>query len=187
MDGSHDEMTRREWMQYGTVAAMSSLTATQDSQTPPSFLIRKATIVTMDSTLGDISAGDVLIRDGEIAAVGRDLSASAEEIIDGEGCIVLPGFIDGHRHLWHSAMKNYHDVWGYGQYRREGISRHSVCYSPEDMRIGSYAGGLEALKRVKESGKLVGVDWPATAGALTASRDRIVELAKTVTLALVDG
>ena len=40
-----------------------------------------------------------------------------------------------------------------------------------------------AGKRVKENGKLVGVDWPATARALTASRDRIVELAKTVTLA----
>ena len=99
----------------------------------------------MDSTLGDISDGDVLIRDGEIAAVGRDLGASADQIIDGEGCIVLPGFIDGHRHLWHTAMKNHHDVWGYGQYRREGVSRHSVCYSPEDMRIGAYAGGLEAL------------------------------------------
>ncbi len=39
-----------------------------------------------------------------------------------------------------------------------------------------------AGERVKQNGELVGANWPATARALTGSRDRIVELAKTVTL-----
>ena len=147
-------MSRREWMKHGTVAALSSLVAgqgdnaaamTQQAPTPQSFLIRNATLLTMDPSLGDISGGDVLIRDGEIAAVEPNLRATADEVIDGENCIVLPGFIDGHRHLWQTALRNYNEVWGYDQYFTEGLGRYAVCYTPEDMRVSAYAGGLEAL------------------------------------------
>ena len=43
---------------------------------------------------------DVLVRDGRIAAIGADLEAPADaEVIDAEGCIVLPGLVDLHTHL----------------------------------------------------------------------------------------
>lgn len=41
--------------------------------------------------------GDVLIEDGRIAAVGRDLPAQI--VIDAGGCVVSPGFVDLHAHL----------------------------------------------------------------------------------------
>src|ERR1700731_3016524 len=40
--------------------------------------------------------GDVLLRDDRIAAVGKDLSAKADEIVDLEGLVLAPGFIDIH-------------------------------------------------------------------------------------------
>jgi dihydroorotase len=43
---------------------------------------------------------DVLVRDGRIAALGTDLEApEGTEVIDVEGCIVLPGLVDLHTHL----------------------------------------------------------------------------------------
>ncbi len=147
-------LSRRHFIRYGTAVTVAgfaaghkggAVAAAGTSQPAKSYLIQNATILTMDSAIGDIASGDVLIRGEKIVEVGRNLRASADQIIDGTGHIILPGFIDGHRHLWHTAMRHQHDVWGYGKYRTEGINRHSVCYSPEDMEIGAYAGGLEAL------------------------------------------
>ena len=42
---------------------------------------------------------DVLIRDGKIAAVGTNLSAGQEEVIDASGMLVLPGLVDPHTHF----------------------------------------------------------------------------------------
>lgn len=40
---------------------------------------------------------DLLIEDGRIAAIGHDLYG--DTVIDAAGCLVFPGFIDGHTHL----------------------------------------------------------------------------------------
>ena len=43
--------------------------------------------------------GDVLIREGRIAAVGAGAASEAERVIDATGLIVCPGFVDLHCHL----------------------------------------------------------------------------------------
>ena len=50
---------------------------------------------------GVIERGEVLIRDGLIVAVGPDagLDGPADRVIDAEGGVVLPGFVDPHTHL----------------------------------------------------------------------------------------
>src|SRR5262245_47906474 len=53
------------------------------------LLIRNGYVLTMDAA-GDIAGGDVHVRDGAIAAVGRGLSAPGAEVIDGTGMLVLP-------------------------------------------------------------------------------------------------
>ncbi len=47
-----------------------------------------------------IDAVDVLVRDGKIAGIGRDLEAPpGVEIIDGGGRLLFPGFVDAHTHM----------------------------------------------------------------------------------------
>jgi 5-methylthioadenosine/S-adenosylhomocysteine deaminase len=69
------------------------------------FVIRGATILSMDSGVGDFVRGDVHVRDGAIAAVAKEIAAPTATAIDARGMICLPGFIDTHVHLWTSALR----------------------------------------------------------------------------------
>jgi imidazolonepropionase-like amidohydrolase len=61
-------------------------------------MIRNATIMT--ATGQEIEGGDVLIRDGEIVAIGQGLEAPADAVVvDAAGRFVTPGIIDTHSHL----------------------------------------------------------------------------------------
>jgi N-acyl-D-aspartate/D-glutamate deacylase len=42
---------------------------------------------------------DVAVKDGKIAAIGRMNGVAAKEVLDAEGMIVAPGFVDGHTHM----------------------------------------------------------------------------------------
>jgi N-acyl-D-amino-acid deacylase len=71
------------------------------------LVVRGATIA--DGTGGDLIAGDIGVRGGVIAAVGKNLGRGAEEI-DARGKIALPGFVDIHTHFdgqatWDSHME----------------------------------------------------------------------------------
>lgn len=48
---------------------------------------------------GEEPATDVLIADGAIAAIGTDLDAGDAEVVEADGQILLPGFVDLHTHL----------------------------------------------------------------------------------------
>ncbi len=47
----------------------------------------------------DLTAGDVLVEDGRIVSVGKDLEAEGAQVVDATGLIVAPGFVDLHTHL----------------------------------------------------------------------------------------
>jgi imidazolonepropionase-like amidohydrolase len=64
----------------------------------PVILIRNATILTVSH--GTIDKGDILIKDGKIAAVGGTLKAPTDAVvIDATGQFVTPGIIDCHSHI----------------------------------------------------------------------------------------
>ena len=64
----------------------------------PVILIRNATILTVSH--GTIDKGDILIKDGKIAAVGGALKAPSDAtVIDATGQFVTPGIIDCHSHI----------------------------------------------------------------------------------------
>ena len=69
-----------------------------------SILIKNGTIVTMDAE-NSIVRGDLLIRDGRIAAGGEQSGNKAEEVIDASGCAVLPGFVQTHIHLCQTLFR----------------------------------------------------------------------------------
>ncbi|HJT65707.1 MAG TPA: amidohydrolase [Pyrinomonadaceae bacterium] len=73
------------------------VTSVAQAQRAPETLIRNATVLTI--THGTLQNTDVLLRNGKIAAIGKNLKASADaRIIDGTGKYVMPGIIDCHSH-----------------------------------------------------------------------------------------
>ena len=68
------------------------------------FVIRGATVLTMDPNIGDFATGDVHVRDGAIVAVAPRIDLTNVQIIEGRGMICMPGFVDTHWHLWTSLL-----------------------------------------------------------------------------------
>lgn len=49
---------------------------------------------------GAPKTADIAVRDGRIAAIGVDLPAApGAEVVDGRGCLVIPGLVDAHAHI----------------------------------------------------------------------------------------
>ncbi|OOY33043.1 8-oxoguanine deaminase [Thioclava sp. F36-6] len=69
------------------------------------ILIRGAeVIVTMDGTRRELKGADLLLRDGQIAAVGPGLE-SPGEVVEAKGCVVTPGLVNTHHHLYQTLTR----------------------------------------------------------------------------------
>ncbi len=72
------------------------------------LLVRHATLlVTMDDQRREIADGGFFIRDGMIVQVGKtdQLPQQADEVIDLDGYIVLPGLINTHHHFYQTLTR----------------------------------------------------------------------------------
>src|SRR3712207_7399776 len=72
---------------------------------PERTLLRGGHIISMDPEIGDIAGGDVLVEGEDIAAVSPAIDASDCEVVDASGAIIIPGFIDSHRHTWETVAR----------------------------------------------------------------------------------
>ena len=109
------------------------------------FVIRGATVLTMDPNLGDFAPGDVHVRDGAIVAVGRQIDVANVQVLDGRGMICMPGFVDTHWHLWTSLFRPFvrADVGAFGYFPVS--SRLGLLLTPEDSYRSVRLGIAEAL------------------------------------------
>ena len=109
-----------------------------------SVRIRNASVVaTMDLNSSEIADCDILIKNGRIEAVGNGLPRADEEL-DAEGCVVTPGLVNTHHHLFQNltrAVPRNQDAplfdWLRENYR---IWRN---LTPEDIRASARLGLAE--------------------------------------------
>jgi 5-methylthioadenosine/S-adenosylhomocysteine deaminase len=117
-------------------------------------LIRGGTVLSMDPAIGDLSRADVLIEDDTIVGVQTDISADAETI-DATGFIVIPGFVDTHRHTWEAAIRGSAPNATLDDYFVEILDTFAPLYRAEDVYASNLAGALECLN----AGITTLVDW----------------------------
>jgi 5-methylthioadenosine/S-adenosylhomocysteine deaminase len=118
-------------------------------------LLRGGIVLTGEADAPAIWPGDVLVEGDRIAAMGPRIDGGDAEVIDVAGRLVLPGFVDTHRHTWQSIVRNIASDWTLTQYLiglHSGLSKH---FRPQDTYIGNYLGALEAL----DSGITTLLDW----------------------------
>jgi 5-methylthioadenosine/S-adenosylhomocysteine deaminase len=117
-------------------------------------LLKGGWVVTM-ARGEDPFRGDVLIEGDLIAAVGCLDAVEDAEVIDAGSHIVLPGFVDTHRHTWQSALRTIACDWTLEQYFARMRGQLAPLYGPDDIYAGTLLGVVEAL----DAGITTVVDW----------------------------
>ncbi|MSQ18048.1 MAG: hypothetical protein EXR39_00455 [Betaproteobacteria bacterium] len=64
------------------------------------ILIKGGCVLSVDRSVGDFEQADVLVVGSRIVAVRPNISAPNAAVIDASNTIVMPGFVDTHRHMW---------------------------------------------------------------------------------------
>ena len=118
-------------------------------------LIRGAYVLSQDPKIGELQDADVLIEDDKIATVGKNLSAEGAEVIDATGDIVIPGFIDTHRHTWETSIRTCAPDYTLGAYFAGILDKFAPAYRPEDVYAANQWGALECAN----AGITTLVDW----------------------------
>lgn len=122
------------------------------------LLIRNGTIVDGSGAAG--YPGDVAVQAGRIVEIGRVRSA-AERVIDADGLVVAPGFVDGHTHMdaqvawdpigscscWHGVTTVIMGNCGFAL---------APC-RPEEREW--FARCLTAVEDIPTEAMLAGIDW----------------------------
>ena len=139
-------------------------------------LIRGGTVLSLDPDVGDFTTADVLIERGEIVAVGPGLQNGEAEVIDASGMIVMPGFIDSHRHIWEGLLRNIGTdvpLEGRSGYISFVLHKLAPAFRPEDAYIGDLVSALGAI----DAGITTLLDWSHIQGS-PAHTDAVIQALK---------
>jgi cytosine/adenosine deaminase-related metal-dependent hydrolase len=110
------------------------------------LLLRGGTLITMDRALGDFGQGDVHIQGKRIVAVGRDLKVPARtQVIEARGTILIPGFVDCHRHSWSAQFRRIIPDGLIANYMATTHQGFAPFYRPHDMYVGNLITALGCL------------------------------------------
>jgi 5-methylthioadenosine/S-adenosylhomocysteine deaminase len=110
------------------------------------LLIEGGHVLTLDPQTPDVPGGSVLIEGERIAAIGASLEAPpGAEVVDATGHVVMPGFVDTHRHTWQTALRGICGDWTLTDYFLGIRSTLTPRYTPDDLYAGNLAGALEGL------------------------------------------
>ncbi|MFE9568940.1 amidohydrolase family protein [Streptomyces sp. NPDC006692] len=110
------------------------------------ILFTGATLVTMDPGSGVLDGADLLVEGDTITAIGPDLSRGGAVVVDATGTILMPGFVDTHRHAWETQLRRIMpDVDDLGAYVRSTLAGYATVYRPNDMYTGTKLAALTAI------------------------------------------
>jgi 5-methylthioadenosine/S-adenosylhomocysteine deaminase len=115
------------------------------------ILLTNAIVLTMDENLNQFDPGAVAISGDSIQAVGTDqqlrASYQAQEIIDCDGMVVMPGLVNAHTHVPMTLLRGLADdlrldVWLMGYMMP--VEREFV--SPDFVRLGTLIACVESIR-----------------------------------------
>ncbi|GER11414.1 amidohydrolase family protein [Variovorax boronicumulans] len=112
-------------------------------------------VLSMDPTIGDLRRGDVLIEGERIVAVAPHIETEAAERIDAQRMIVMPGFVDTHRHTWQTCVRHRYADIDPQIYFAEMLGAKGAAFRTEDVYAGTLLGAVSAL----DSGTTTMLDW----------------------------
>ncbi len=119
------------------------------------ILIRNGIVLSQDPSIGELPRADVLVEGDRIADVRPDISADGAQVIDAAGNIVIPGFIDTHRHTWETSIRTCAPDYTLGAYFSGILDQFAPKYRAEDVLAANRWGAIECIN----AGITTLVDW----------------------------
>ena len=118
-------------------------------KTDSEVLIKNATVMT--AVRGTLQNTDILIKNGKIAKIGKNLSAGAgAKVIDATGKYVTPGIVDCHSHTMIDAINE-------GTYSVTSMTQVKDVLNPHDIAIyRALAGGVTSANILHGSANSIG-------------------------------
>jgi cytosine/adenosine deaminase-related metal-dependent hydrolase len=120
-------------------------------------LIQGAHVATMDPARTEYQTGHVLVDDGHISAVGQGAAPAAtagraDRVVDGSGCLLTPGLVNTHHHLY--------------QWATRGLAVDETLFGWLTQLYPVWAGIDERIVNVAARGALA---WLARSGCTTST------------------
>lgn len=112
-----------------------------------SILIKNAQIITMEESQ-EIFQGDIYIEESIIKKIGKELFEEADEIIDANGKVAMPGLINCHNHAAMVLFRGYSDDLRLMEWLGQKIWPAEEKLTPDDI----YWGSLLAISEMIRSG-----------------------------------
>ncbi len=109
------------------------------------LLLRGGTVVTCDPT-DRVVEGDVLVRGGQIAAVGKVRPAGPTRVLDARGCAVIPGLVQAHVHLCQALLRGMADDLPLLDWLRTRIWPLEAAHDEASVGASAELGLLEAMR-----------------------------------------
>ncbi len=167
--GSSSAMSRRQFLcttAAGAVAApalAAGVIGTAQAQQAPGgapapgrpILIKGGCVLGLDRAVGDFEAADVLVEGNKISAVRPNISAPNAEVIDASKSIVMPGFVDTHRHMWQGFLRNVLPDGSLQDYRDLVQRKFGATMTPDDVYAADLLSALGAI----DTGVTCVLDW----------------------------
>lgn len=114
--------------------------------TSQATLIRGATILSTDESVGNIEHGDILINGSTIAAVGQNLDVPGVHVINASNMIAMPGMVDSHRHAWEGQLRRINpNATCLDDYSNATHFSFAKFYRPADIYVGNLLTALGAI------------------------------------------
>src|SRR5215510_5665182 len=110
-----------------------------------SLLIRGAKVVTIDRDNRILDA-DVLVESGRIARIDASIRAGGCDLIDGGGCVLLPGFVQTHVHLCQTLFRGAADDLSLIDWLRKRISPLEAAHTPDSLFASARLGIAELIR-----------------------------------------
>jgi cytosine/adenosine deaminase-related metal-dependent hydrolase len=118
-------------------------------------LLKNATVVTVDPSLGTLLNCDLLIEGEHIAEIRPNIDPGQATVIDAEGMIVMPGLINAHVHAWETVLRGTGADWQGDEYFEVVLGRLADHVTPDEIYISTLLGAMSQI----DSGVTTMFEW----------------------------
>jgi cytosine/adenosine deaminase-related metal-dependent hydrolase len=110
------------------------------------LLVTEATIITMDNSRRVLFDCQIAIDGGKIVEIGKNLNFPARKVINANKCVVLPGLINGHTHVYQALIEGIGYDMPFGPWNWRFLFPIVSKMSPEHARVSAELAAIEMIR-----------------------------------------